>query len=171
MDMLVNDRLDVALANNAVGRAMVRKYPDLKIKAAERSTDMDTFFMALSKKSTPTGLMPEINRVIHELQKEGFIEGLVKGRQSLRPTPSFFLVTRLGNTAYPSCRVNQPATVCRRLKRSPVGIRDVLLADDAESCRQSRVANKFGRLYGWMAVCCLVCPAHARVCHLLRQVI
>lgn len=78
-DMLVNDRLDVALANDAVGRAMSRKYPDFKIRAAKRPTDTDTFFMALSKKSAHAGLMPEINRVIRELQKEGFIEGLVKG--------------------------------------------------------------------------------------------
>ena len=76
-DMLVNGRLDVALANDAVGMAMAKKYPESRIRAAKRPTDTDIFFLALSKKSAYADLMPEINKIIRELQDEGYIERLV----------------------------------------------------------------------------------------------
>lgn len=75
--MLANGRIDLVLANDAVGTALARKYPDADITAASKPTEPDVFFLAISKKSSAVTLIPQINRIIVDLQAEGFIERVI----------------------------------------------------------------------------------------------
>lgn len=77
--MLANNRIDLALANDAVGAALARKYPDAGIAPASKPTDSDIFYMAISKKSSAVGLIPQINQIIMALQSEGFINRMIRG--------------------------------------------------------------------------------------------
>lgn len=77
--MLANGRIDLALANDAVGAALAKKYPDAGIAAASKPTESDVFFLAISKKSSAVTLIPEINRIITDLQSSGFIDSVIRG--------------------------------------------------------------------------------------------
>ena len=78
--MLANDRIDLAMATDAVGMVLAKKYPEAGIKPAKRPTDSDTYYMAISKKSPAVTLIPEINRIIKQLQSMGIIESIVSNR-------------------------------------------------------------------------------------------
>ena len=84
-DMLVNGRIDIALANDAVGVRMVSKYPGVKIWSAKQPTDLDIYHLALSRKSAFVHLMPRINEIIRELQDNGFIERLIQAQEQAPP--------------------------------------------------------------------------------------
>ncbi len=77
--MLANDRIDLALANDAVGAVLARKYPEAGIAPARKPTDADTYYLAISKKSSAVALIPEINQIIMALQSEGFIDRMIRG--------------------------------------------------------------------------------------------
>lgn len=77
--MLANGRIDLALANDAVGAALAKKYPDAGIAAASKPTESDVFFLAISKKSSAVTLIPEINLIIKDLQADGFIDSVIRG--------------------------------------------------------------------------------------------
>lgn len=77
--MLANGRIDLAIANDAVGAAMARKIPDAGIAPASKPIDSEIFYLALSKKSPAVGLIPKINQIIMALQSEGFIDRIIRG--------------------------------------------------------------------------------------------
>jgi len=77
--MLESGRIDLALANDAVGAALVRKFPDAGITAASKPTDSDIFHLAISKKSPAVSLIPKINQIIMALKAEGFIRRMIRG--------------------------------------------------------------------------------------------
>lgn len=74
--MLARGRLDLALANDFVGAALAED-AGTKIHAAKRPTGTDVFHIAISKKSDASDLMPELNRIIAQLKKEGFMDKLL----------------------------------------------------------------------------------------------
>ena len=78
--MLANDRIDLALATDAVGMVLAKKLPEAGIKAAKRPTDSDTYYLAISKKSPAVTLIPEINQIIKQLQSAGVIKSIVNNR-------------------------------------------------------------------------------------------
>ena len=78
--MLANDRLDLVLATDSVGRAMSKKFPGAGIKAAKRATSSHIYYLAISKKSPAVDLIPEINRIIKQLKADGVIEQIVGSR-------------------------------------------------------------------------------------------
>ena len=77
--MLANGRIDIALANNAVGAALVSKFPEAGIAAASKPTESDIFYLAISKKSSAVELIPKINQIIMALQSDGFIDRTIRG--------------------------------------------------------------------------------------------
>ena len=76
--MLANDRIDLALANEAVGAALAKEFPQAGIRSANRATDSEIFFLAISRKSSAVGYIPEINRIILELQASGVIQRIIR---------------------------------------------------------------------------------------------
>ena len=76
--MLANNRIDLALANDAVGAALARKYPAAGIAPASKPTESDIFYLAISKKSLAVALIPKINQIIMALQSEGFIDRMIR---------------------------------------------------------------------------------------------
>lgn len=76
--MLANDRIDLALATEAVGAALAKKFPQAGIRSAKRATDSETFYLAISKKSSAVGLIPEINLIILRLQASGVIDRIIR---------------------------------------------------------------------------------------------
>jgi len=77
--MLANGRLDLALANDVVGAALAKDFPDVGIVAAKKPTESDIYYLAISKKSSAVVLIPEINQLILALQAEGFIDRVIRG--------------------------------------------------------------------------------------------
>jgi len=76
--MLANNRIDLALASEAVGTALAKKFPQAGIRAAKRATDSETFYLAISKKSPAIGLIPQINQIILQLQATGVIDRIIR---------------------------------------------------------------------------------------------
>ena len=77
--MLAAGRVDLVMANDAVGYALVRKLDDSRIKPAKKPTNAEVFHLGLSKKSPAVELLPKINAAITRLHDEGVIERLVRG--------------------------------------------------------------------------------------------
>jgi polar amino acid transport system substrate-binding protein len=76
--MLANGRVELALANDAVGYSLARKYPEAGIVPAKRSTLSETFYMGISRKSSAVKLVPEINHAIELLRTNGTIARIVR---------------------------------------------------------------------------------------------
>ena len=79
--MLVYGRVDVALANNAVGYSFARKYPVAGIKPAALPISTEVFYIGISKKSAAAKLIPEINHAIRSLHADGYIEKIIRGEK------------------------------------------------------------------------------------------
>ena len=79
--MLANERIDIAIATDAVGYSLAREYPEIAIEPAEKPVLSETFYMGFSKKSWITTLIPEINSAIRSLQANGTINRIIKGAQ------------------------------------------------------------------------------------------
>ncbi len=77
--MLANGRIDLVLANDAVGAALTKDFPDTSIVAAKKPTESNFYYLAISKKSSAISLLPEINQLIITLQAEGFIDRVIRG--------------------------------------------------------------------------------------------
>jgi ABC-type amino acid transport substrate-binding protein len=79
--MLARGRVDIALANDAVGYALANEHETLaRIVPAARATDQDVFHLAFSKRTAARELIPTIDRIIADLREDGFIERLIKGK-------------------------------------------------------------------------------------------
>lgn len=77
--MLAHDRIKLAIANNAVGYSLARKYPTAGIVPAQKSTNTEMFYLALSKKSPARELMPAINAAIKSMRAEMIIDQIIRG--------------------------------------------------------------------------------------------
>jgi polar amino acid transport system substrate-binding protein len=78
-EMLANGRVNLALANDAVGYSLARKYPESGILPSIRATNSETFYIGISRKSPAVKLMPMINREIERLRADGSIDRIVRG--------------------------------------------------------------------------------------------
>lgn len=77
--MLARGRIDLALANAAVGFALVKKYAHVsKIIAVKKPAAEHIYYVALSKKSPARQLIPAMNRIISDLKREGVIEKIIR---------------------------------------------------------------------------------------------
>lgn len=80
--MLKLQRLDLVLANDAVGYTQIERHADAgSIVPADKETEVETHYMSFSKKSPAVHLIPQINRIMAEMRKEG-----VTARILRRPT-------------------------------------------------------------------------------------
>lgn len=77
--MLANDRIDIALANDAVGYSLAKLYPRVQIHAAEKIISTETFYMGISRKSPAIALIPRINQAILSMQENGQIDRIIRG--------------------------------------------------------------------------------------------
>ena len=78
-EMLANGRINLALANDAVGYSLARKYPQAGILPSIRPVNTETFFIGISRKSPAVKLVPMINQAIERLRADGSIERIVRG--------------------------------------------------------------------------------------------
>ena len=78
-ELLANGRVDLALANDAVGYSLARKYPQAVIQPSIRATNSETFYIGISRKSPAVKLVPMINREIDKLRADGSIARIVRG--------------------------------------------------------------------------------------------
>ena len=79
--MLARGRIDLALANDAVGYALALKYKHkAKIVRAEKATGTHVYHLGFSRKTDARSLIPRINSIISELRVEGFFDGLITGQ-------------------------------------------------------------------------------------------
>ena len=79
--MLVAGRIDLAIANESVGYALVKQYADIsKILPAEKAIAAEMHYLTLSKKSPVRHVMPKINQAIEALKKEGVIDQIMFDR-------------------------------------------------------------------------------------------
>lgn len=76
--MLEAGRIDLVLANDAVGYALARQRREIEIKPSRRPVNSETFYIGLSKKSPSVRLIPEIDRAIERLRRAGIIERIVQ---------------------------------------------------------------------------------------------
>lgn len=77
--MLANGRIELALANDAVGYSQVHKFPNAGIMPAKLPIVSETFYMGISRKSPAVELVPAINRAIESLRAAGTIDLIVRG--------------------------------------------------------------------------------------------
>ncbi len=77
--MLGAGRVDLVMANDAVGYALARKLGDPRIKPAQKPTNAEVFHLGLSRKSPAVRLLPQINAAITRLHDDGVIDRLVRG--------------------------------------------------------------------------------------------
>jgi uncharacterized protein (TIGR02285 family) len=76
--MLARGRIDLALANDAVGYALALRYEQkAEIVPAKQATGTHVYHLAFSRKSNTRLLIPRINSIISELRDEGYIDGLM----------------------------------------------------------------------------------------------
>lgn len=78
--MLVNGRVDIVVANDAVGYAQQKKHRSQRIKPAQKMLNSETFYIGFSKKSPAVELLPRINQIIGQLRDRGEIERIIKGQ-------------------------------------------------------------------------------------------
>jgi polar amino acid transport system substrate-binding protein len=78
-ELLANGRVDLALANDAVGYSLARKYPKSGILPSIRATNSETFYIGISRKSPAVKLVPMINQAIERLRADGSIGRIVRG--------------------------------------------------------------------------------------------
>ena len=78
-EMLVNGRINLALANDAVGYSLARKHPEAAILPSIRAVNSEIFYIGISRKSPAVKLVPAINRAIEALRAEGTIDRIVRG--------------------------------------------------------------------------------------------
>lgn len=76
--MLEAGRIELVLANDAVGYALTRQQRAVEIKPSQRPANAETFHIGLSKKSPAVGLLPQIDRAIDRLRRQGVIERIVQ---------------------------------------------------------------------------------------------
>ena len=78
-EMLANGRINLALANDAVGYSLARKYPQAGILPSIRAVNSEVFYIGISRKSPAVKLVPMINREIERLRADGSIDRIVRG--------------------------------------------------------------------------------------------
>lgn len=77
--MLARDRLDLALANDAVGMTMAKAYAGTaRIVAADHATGEDVYHIGFSRRSGASAWIPRVNQAIRELRRDGAIERMLK---------------------------------------------------------------------------------------------
>ena len=77
--MLARDRVDLVLANDAVGYAMAKSYAEGEpIVPAKGATGEDVYRIGFSQRSKALELLPKVNRAIGELQAEGVFDARMK---------------------------------------------------------------------------------------------
>ncbi len=77
---LMNHRIDIFPGNEIVAKGLFKKHPELKGKFvhSDKSFIDWVLHIAISKKSRFTPMIPNINRVLADLKREGFIDKTVK---------------------------------------------------------------------------------------------
>lgn len=78
-EMLANGRVNLALANDAVGYSLARKHSEAGILPSVQAVNSETFYIGISRKSPAVKLVPAINRAIEALRAEGTIDRIVQG--------------------------------------------------------------------------------------------
>lgn len=76
--MLEAGRIDVIMANDAVGFELARQHRGVVIRPSKRPVSAETFYIGLSKKSPSVALIPQINQAIDRLRRDGVIERIVQ---------------------------------------------------------------------------------------------
>ena len=77
--MLEAGRVELALANDAVGYELAKKHRRVAIKPARRALNSETFYIGISKKSDAVELIPAINAAMERLRRDGVIDRIVRG--------------------------------------------------------------------------------------------
>lgn len=77
--MLLSHRIDVFPCNEIVARGLFKQHPELAERAVPSNNSFIEWdlYMGISKKSPLIHRMPEINAVIAELKREGFVDSAV----------------------------------------------------------------------------------------------
>lgn len=77
--MLLSHRIDVFPCNEIVAGGLFKQYPELAERAVPSSKSFIEWdlYMGISKKSPLIHRMPEINHIIAELKREGFVDSVV----------------------------------------------------------------------------------------------
>lgn len=76
--MLAKERIDIAIENDSVGYALAsQSSPEVAILPAEKAIETEVLYIAFSKKSNAQKLIPQINQILSELRKEGFMDRLL----------------------------------------------------------------------------------------------
>ncbi|MEH6652007.1 MAG: transporter substrate-binding domain-containing protein [Motiliproteus sp.] len=76
--LLALDRVDLVATNEIVGQEFVKRLGlERKIIATSKSLYEKPFYIGFSKKTEARKLLPQINRVIHELQDSGVIDEII----------------------------------------------------------------------------------------------
>ena len=78
-EMLANGRVNLALANDAVGYSLAGKFPEAGILPSTQATNSETFYIGISRKSPAVKLVPMINQAIERLRADGSIDRIVRG--------------------------------------------------------------------------------------------
>jgi polar amino acid transport system substrate-binding protein len=77
--MLLSHRIDVFPCNEIVAGGLFKQYPELAERAVPSSKSFIEWdlYMGISKKSPLIHRMPEINGIIAEMKREGFVDSVV----------------------------------------------------------------------------------------------
>lgn len=77
---LIGHRIEIFPGNEIVARGLFKQHPELKgkVRASQKSFIEWTFHMGVAKQSPLVSLIPQLNQIIAELQKEGFIQASTK---------------------------------------------------------------------------------------------
>lgn len=80
LTMLAGGRIDIAIANEIVGVALIKKeFKNRNIVSMKKPISEDDNYLGFSKKTSARELIPKINKAIAELKKEGVIDKIIYG--------------------------------------------------------------------------------------------
>jgi polar amino acid transport system substrate-binding protein len=80
LTMLAGGRIDIAIANEIVGLALIKKeFKNRNIVSMKKPISEDDNYLGFSKKTSARDLIPEINNAIADLKKEGVIDKIIYG--------------------------------------------------------------------------------------------
>ncbi len=81
LKMVFNDRVDLVPINKGQGYNLVANNDySGKIIPASKPLGSVSYYLAMSKKSSALKLIPKINEIVAQLNKDGFIENALKGK-------------------------------------------------------------------------------------------
>jgi polar amino acid transport system substrate-binding protein len=80
LKLLYLGRIDLAIENEATVHALIHVNPEWreKIRASSKPLNTYPYYMAISRRSPAADILPEINRTINEMKKDGTMERILK---------------------------------------------------------------------------------------------